>query len=135
MFVEPTVSEAATSSLSTSFRDPERRQTKSLLRVKDGETIVIGGLIRNRVNDSITKVPFLGDIPILGNAFKYRSKTKDEDRELIIFITPHIVKEKEISSIKNRFSPILPFSREQELPRSKMAEVNKALSKFENKRR
>jgi type II secretory pathway component GspD/PulD (secretin) len=135
MFVEPTVSEAATSNLSSSFRDPERRQTKSVLRIKDGETIVIGGLIRTRGSETITKVPFLGDIPILGNAFKHRNKSKDEDRELIIFITPHIVKEQKLTSVKNRYSPLSPFSREQELPRSKMAEVDKALSRFENKHR
>ncbi|MBM3248930.1 MAG: hypothetical protein FJZ10_05900 [Candidatus Omnitrophica bacterium] len=135
MFVEPTVSEASTSSLGSAYKDPERRQTKSVLRIKDGETIVIGGLIRTRGTEVITKVPFLGDIPLLGAAFRHKNKSKDEDRELIIFITPHIVKEQKITSASSKINHILPFSREQDLPQQKMAEVDNALSRFEKKNR
>lgn len=133
LFVEPTVSEATTSSLSSSYRDPERRQTKSVLRIKDGETIVLGGLIRTQKTEVVTKVPILGDIPLLGALFRHKYKSKDEDRELMVFITPHIVSEQKLSSAAmpklNSSLPVL--DREQDLPQAKKVEIEKALSKFE----
>jgi len=70
-----------------SFRTAEVK-----VMVSDGETVVIGGLISKDKEESLRKVPFLGDIPFLGAAFRYKAKD-EEDRELLIFITPHIVKE------------------------------------------
>jgi type II secretory pathway component GspD/PulD (secretin) len=103
MFVNPQVSEAATGNpivvpgaAATSryiFRDPEVRSTKSVVRIKDGETVIIGGLIRNDSSETITKLPFFGDIPILGALFRHKDKTRDRERELLVFITPHIIKE------------------------------------------
>jgi type II secretory pathway component GspD/PulD (secretin) len=60
--------------------------------VRDGETIIIGGLISKEDSYGLTKVPFFGDIPLLGLAFRYKSTDKS-DKELLVFITPHIVKE------------------------------------------
>jgi type IV pilus assembly protein PilQ len=94
MMIEPRVIDAKASQITLpqggSARDPTTRGTRSLVMVKDGETVIIGGLIRNSKNDVYRKVPFLGDIPFIGQAFKYEN-TQDEDRELIIFITPHVV--------------------------------------------
>ena len=132
IFVEPTVSEAKTSALSSSYRDPERRQTKSLLRINDGETIVVGGLIRTRSTEIITKVPLLGDIPLLGALFRHKNKSQDEDRELMVFITPHIVEEKKLSSASKPMSSLPTLTREQDIPKAKKVEIEKALSKFEN---
>ncbi len=56
----------------------------------DAQPVVIGGLIGDTKTSSNTKVPFLGDIPVLGNLFKYTSKS-DLKNELLIFLTPHIV--------------------------------------------
>jgi len=57
--------------------------------VRDGETIIIGGLISREDSYGKTKIPFLGDLPLIGAAFRYKSK--DElDKELLIFITPHV---------------------------------------------
>jgi general secretion pathway protein D len=56
----------------------------------DAQPVVIGGLIGDTKSSSDTKVPFLGDIPLLGNLFKYSSKS-DVKNELLIFLTPHIV--------------------------------------------
>ena len=60
--------------------------------VKDGETIVIGGLFRDKAVSTRSQVPVLGDIPILGQAFK---KTSDntERQEVIVLLTPHIIKD------------------------------------------
>jgi len=56
----------------------------------DAQTVVIGGLIENTKSVSNSKVPFLGDIPVLGNLFKSEQKAAAK-QELVIFITPHIV--------------------------------------------
>ncbi len=91
--VEPTVVEAKPSSLissSVQIKDPEVRGSKSMLRVKNGDTVVIGGLLRTDAADSRTSVPGVSRIPIVGAAFRHKDK-KEQQRELIIFITPHIV--------------------------------------------
>ncbi len=60
--------------------------------IKDGETLVIGGLIKDKVVETKTKIPLLGDIPILGLLFQHKSEEIVRNN-LLIFITPHIVKE------------------------------------------
>jgi general secretion pathway protein D len=57
----------------------------------DGQTIMLGGLIKENDSQTLTKVPWLGDIPILGNLFKNTSKG-DNRTELVIMITPHIIR-------------------------------------------
>jgi general secretion pathway protein D len=70
----------------------DKRSTKTSVVVKDKETVVIGGLIKDTTTESITKVPLLGDIPILGWLFKQKKIQKDKTN-LLVFITPRIVKE------------------------------------------
>ncbi len=59
--------------------------------VKDAQTIVIGGLMEDRRNESISRIPFIGDIPVLGWLFKSKSKGKTKTN-LVILLTPHIVR-------------------------------------------
>lgn len=66
------------------------REAETTLRVKNGETIVIGGLIQNENHKNYSKFPLLGDLPIVGSLFKSTSTEKLET-ELIIFITPKII--------------------------------------------
>jgi general secretion pathway protein D len=68
-----------------------KRSASTTVVVKDKQTMVIGGLIRDNVTSSTSKVPLLGDIPILGWLFKYKT-TKVEKVNLMIFITPYIIK-------------------------------------------
>lgn len=68
------------------------RRARTSVRVKDGETIVIGGLRQKQDTVTRRKVPLLGDIPLVGNLF--RSKLSHSlDTELVIFVTPHILTE------------------------------------------
>ena len=60
--------------------------------VSNGETAVLGGIYEQTENNSVEKVPFFGDLPIIGNAFKRRTK-QDDKTELLIFITPKIMDE------------------------------------------
>ncbi len=71
--------------------DLDRRQLASVVTVKDGNKIVIGGLIDKRDTFKTNKVPLLGDIPGLGYLFKYEEKVTDTT-ELVIVIEPHIIK-------------------------------------------
>jgi general secretion pathway protein D len=67
-----------------------KRDIKTAIRVADGQTIVIGGLISNNKTQTVTKIPVLGDIPILGFLFK-RQSTIMQRTNLLVFITPHIL--------------------------------------------
>ncbi len=67
----------------------EHRSLSSTLEMKDGETIVLGGMIQNTTSVTKTATPILGDIPILGALFSSTSKS-DNKSELMIYITPHI---------------------------------------------
>ncbi len=99
MYLVPTVSEAkaggtfGTGSNATTFKDPEERSTKSTVRIKDGETVIIGGLLRNESSETIKKLPVLGDIPVLGMLFRHKEVNPKKERELLVFITPHIIKD------------------------------------------
>jgi general secretion pathway protein D len=66
------------------------RSADTVVVVPDGQTVVIGGLMQNQKVKSEDKVPLLGDIPLLGLLFKHKT-TSDEKKELLIFMTPHIV--------------------------------------------
>ncbi|MBF0564924.1 MAG: type II secretion system secretin GspD [Nitrospirae bacterium] len=67
-----------------------KRSTKTTIYAKAGETVVIGGLIQDKSDESETKVPILGDIPLLGYFFK-QSSTNKSKINLMVFLTPHII--------------------------------------------
>ena len=67
------------------------RSTNTNVRVNNGETLLIGGLIFDSADERNSKVPLLGDLPLIRRFFNYGSKDK-EQRELLIFITPTIIK-------------------------------------------
>ncbi len=68
------------------------RQASSLVRLRDGDTVIMGGLVQDSDTTTIRKIPLLGDIPLLGRAFRgeYTSKQRTE---LIFFVTPRIIKD------------------------------------------
>ncbi|MDR6839777.1 type IV pilus secretin PilQ [Pseudoxanthomonas sacheonensis] len=67
-----------------------KREITTAVLVEDGQTVVIGGVYEFTDRSSIAKVPFLGDIPFLGNLFKKKGRSK-EKAELLIFITPKVL--------------------------------------------
>ncbi|MNR82737.1 Type II secretion system protein D precursor [compost metagenome] len=67
------------------------RRTETTLELGDGESFVIGGLVSRTTKSAITKVPFLGDLPILGPFFRSMKYNQDE-KELVIIATPHLIK-------------------------------------------
>ncbi|HLF92645.1 MAG TPA: secretin N-terminal domain-containing protein [Planctomycetota bacterium] len=95
MIVEPEVSDVASAAESVAITEGVNNPTFNVNRasttvaVRNGTTVVIGGLIRETTDDAVDKVPILGDIPILGLAFSNTSKKKVK-RELMIFLTPYV---------------------------------------------
>jgi MSHA biogenesis protein MshL len=68
----------------------DTRETETVATIKEGETVIIAGLMQDTVQKNISKVPFLGDIPYLGKAFR-REITETQKTELVILITPTLV--------------------------------------------
>ncbi|MBN2097037.1 MAG: secretin and TonB N-terminal domain-containing protein, partial [Candidatus Omnitrophica bacterium] len=100
MQIKPEVSSAPTSlqltnsdgSVRTSVPIVTTSEAETQLLIKDGTTIIMAGLMKDTRKDNAKKIPFLGDIPLLGNFFKSSGK-EDSKTELVIFITPHIIGE------------------------------------------
>lgn len=92
----------------TGLPNKSTRSASTMVRVRDGETVIIGGLLQNERRQRERKVPLLGDIPILGTLF--RSKSVEETQsELVIFITPRVLSQtghlptEEEAELKRRF--------------------------------
>jgi general secretion pathway protein D len=66
------------------------RSADTVVITPDGQTVVIGGLMQNDTGEVITKIPLLGDIPLLGNLFKHKTSSSAKT-ELMIFLTPHVI--------------------------------------------
>jgi len=71
-----------------------KRQAKTIINAENGQTIVIGGLMKDSITEAENKVPFLGDIPVLGALFKYK-RTIKKKVNLLIILTPHVIESKE----------------------------------------
>jgi type IV pilus assembly protein PilQ len=70
----------------------DTRSVQTQVLVKDGQTVVLGGIYETERRETVTKVPVLGDIPFLGAAFRNKNRT-DNKAELLIFVTPRILEE------------------------------------------
>jgi type IV pilus assembly protein PilQ len=70
----------------------DTRAVEAQVMVGDGQTVVLGGIYETERRETITKVPWLGDIPGVGNLFKSRSNVSNK-AELLIFVTPKILSE------------------------------------------
>ena len=68
------------------------REAEAVIHVSNGMSMIIGGLLNSEDGKSVSKIPLLGNIPIIGEFFKHTSRTRDK-RELIIIITPHLIGE------------------------------------------
>ena len=71
----------------------DTKRIKTQIRVNNGETVVLGGIYDGSQDTTVSKVPFLGDVPVLGNLFKTTVK-ENSKTELIIFLTPRIIDER-----------------------------------------
>jgi len=95
MQIEPEISRLSlqTTQISENFNSPvvTRRRATTTVTVKDGQTVVIGGLISDRFERVDKKIPLLGDIPLVGALFR-QFKENSSKTELLIVLTPHVVR-------------------------------------------
>jgi general secretion pathway protein D len=103
--INPSISEtvdavSANNALRKIPPDLLRRQIASVVKVKDGEHAILGGLITSKTGYKVNKVPLLGDLPLLEYAFKHEEKIETVE-ELVLIITPHIVKSAKSVSLKD----------------------------------
>ncbi len=128
MIIHPSITSSATSvpaqsvtgniTTTTIFPIIDVREAHAQVVMRDGETVVIGGLLKDVQTKSITGIPFLSKIPILGALF--RRETIDTSKvDLLIFITAHVVREdefstEEISKIENRIKQVTDKPARQE---------------------
>ncbi|MFW5984957.1 MAG: hypothetical protein ACOCQ1_01640 [Halanaerobiaceae bacterium] len=100
--VKPEIS-SFTSRSGAEIPDVNTREAETTIRLKDGETFVIGGLIQDEEIESVSEVPLLSKLPIAGELFKHR-ETNTEKSELLIIITPYILGEDGLSdaNMKNK---------------------------------
>ncbi len=93
IYQESSALKGDTSLLATATVGPTttKRSAKTSVLVRDGDTVVLGGMMQETVNNLERKVPILGSIPLVGNLFKFSSVTRKKTN-LLIFLTPHIIK-------------------------------------------
>jgi general secretion pathway protein D len=96
MIVHPAVSSFTTTLGSNKYPLIDTREAETRILMKDGETIVIGGLLKDVKSRGRTGIPFLKDIPWLGNLFQ-RDTNDTSKIELLVFVSAHVVKEGELS--------------------------------------
>jgi type II secretory pathway component GspD/PulD (secretin) len=124
------VSKTVTSQIASNIVDPKTRSARALVRIRQGETLVMGGLIDRSEEETLQRVPILSGIPILGEAFKNK-EINDAASELIVFVTPRILAEP-IGTQMAAAGPA-PFTiREQEPTESRQELVEKALKRLED---
>jgi pilus assembly protein CpaC len=84
------------------------RRVTSEMDLRDGQSFAIAGLVDNRVTELLSKIPGIGDIPILGKLFQSRSMNKSKD-ELLVIVTPHIVHPLEVEAKRPDMTYPVPF--------------------------
>ncbi len=93
----------------------QQRSIQTTVAVQSGDTIALGGLIRDDRQESVIGIPLLSAIPILGNLFKTTVKTNDRT-ELLVLITPRVVRDRRealdvTEELRRRLSAIEPLER------------------------
>ncbi len=134
MVINPKSSVTTQSPLSTSGNlqsDTEVRSTKSTVKVHDGETVILGGLLHREKTETIRKLPFFGDLPLVGSFFRHKDVSKDLERELIIIITPHIVKDKNVELAQAKKTSLLTKEQITVSSSNRQLAIDSSLNSFE----
>ena len=102
MILQPSVTDISPSRLypKTAF-DPSTRSVLTKIRIKQGDTISIAGLIQKNITHRGSKVPILGDIPLVGALFKNKN-SENAETDLIVFITPYILEDNDMMYLQKR---------------------------------
>ena len=107
----------------------DRREADTVLLIKDGQTVVLGGLRKKVVSHRVNKVPLLGDIPILCYAFRFEGESTFNS-ELVVFVTPRLIKEAGLSAIERQQYEVTSFP--PAVPRKTTGEIRMDAGIVEN---
>lgn len=88
----------------TIFLVSERSLNSGTIRLRDGQTLILSGIIQDQDRTSVTKIPILGDIPLIGSLFRRTNRT-NERREVIVLLTPQVMDDSERSSYGYNYTP------------------------------
>jgi type IV pilus assembly protein PilQ len=88
----------------TIFLVSERSLQSGLVRLRDGQTLILSGIIQDQDRTTITKIPILGDIPLIGSLFRSTNR-QNERREVIVLLTPQIMDDSERSAYGYNYTP------------------------------
>ena len=135
MLVEPSVTQVATARVTPPSNagtvvDPKTRSARALVRIPNGETLVLGGLIDRTEEQVVQRVPILSDIPFMGEAFKKRETDRSES-ELIVFVTPRLLTEPALQVAVSGAPVSLGAGREQEPLESRQRVMEEWLNALE----
>ncbi len=112
--------------------DTTKKEVKTTAIVNNGESVILGGLIENKVEKTEYKIPLLGDIPIIGNLFSH-SETNIRKRSLVIIVTPYIIpKSKDLTYVRNQLAQ-LKILEDKYLRDSLIRLKQKQIKQFKNK--
>jgi type II secretory pathway component GspD/PulD (secretin) len=87
----------------------DRREADTTLLIKDGQTVVLGGLRKKDVTKQVNKIPLLGDVPYIGAAFKFEGEDTTIS-ELVVFITPRIVEKPVLTELNKQQLEVTDFN-------------------------
>jgi general secretion pathway protein D len=91
-FLEVSSVVPTTSSVKSADLITNKRSVENTVLVDDGQIVVIGGLISDDTKNNNSQVPILGDIPFIGNLFKYQSRSRDKTN-LMVFLRPYVLRD------------------------------------------
>jgi type II secretory pathway component GspD/PulD (secretin) len=86
----------------------DKRKVNTIALVRDGHTVVLGGLRKKDVSKQINKIPLLGDLPLIGALFRFEGEDTSVN-ELVVFITPRIIKEPILSETERQALEVTKF--------------------------
>ncbi|NTV28877.1 MAG: hypothetical protein HGA80_02230 [Candidatus Omnitrophica bacterium] len=127
--IVPKVIDSGLTSVLGNYKNPEERSVNALIKVKDGQTVIIGGLLRQQKDLTISKLPILGDVPLLGLAFRHK-REEVLTRDLLIVLTPHILGVNDIP--QGQFHSVdgsAGFKREQSFSSAREAAISDELNR------
>lgn len=140
MLLEPSITKTVASQVTAPSGqstpiDPKTRSSRTVVRVRSGDTIVVGGLIDSSEQETRRKVPILSGIPFLGEVFK-KTEIDNTTSELIVFVTPSLLEEsQEVLASTSAPTPtahVPPIERQQEVFDARGDMIEKALNTLES---
>lgn len=124
--IAPEVSNSASQS-ADGYPNVSTRSITTTVRLNNGETIILGGLIKNQETESRSKIPILGDIPLIGVLFRHTSKIRTKSN-LVVYITPHILTKASVINLQEELKNLDKTNKEF-MDRTLEESINKSLEK------